>query len=531
MGLDTSIPMQVRAPRLADLVDDFSGARADQRKDVAARRQGRLADLQLDDAERGASENKTIRGLMQVGDTTTPEGQNQFLEDLHTVGLGHRAPEFQNQFAQQAAARTQAQENAAKTKGELTGQALNQTKEVQDWFNRQAVIHGNAALSATDPGQREAAKQALLGKIKSYASTLPKDSPLQNSLQQEYDSVTGTDFSKDENLQAFATATISDPKDLMQYHNLSKWMTLKPILDNATQLTPKEQERGFNQAAYSTKVEAAKKLIPPGMMGMPEVKEYLSTLEKMKPNPPPNMAGMMGAPVPNSVLDNAAKRIANHQSTLSEELSKGRWMGQTAMQVHDELVNRVAGLDPNYSEQGSEAGAAYAKNPKTRTAIQQLDNAYSTVKRLQDVFSKLDNGQFPTLNKAINAGKVQMGDVNAAQAMIAQILGNDELTQAFARGGTGSDKLRGMSEALANPNLAPKQMAAQFQEILAGVKRSRQAYETQGGGYINPMADDSPAGAGTPGASGNWDSPAPVKPMQAGEVRTLRGGISIKKIH
>ncbi len=156
------------------------------------------------------------------------------------------------------------------------------------------------------------------------------------------------------------------------------------------------------------------------------------------------------------------------------------------MQVHNELLNKVRALKPGFSEAESEGGYKFSTNPSTKRAVQQLDNAYSTVQRLRDVYSKLDNGQFPTINQAINAGKVQTGDVAAAQASIAEVLGNDELTQAFARGGIGSDKLRDMSAALANKNLSPQQMAAQFDEILAGVDRSRAAYEGQGAGYIKP---------------------------------------------
>jgi hypothetical protein len=157
------------------------------------------------------------------------------------------------------------------------------------------------------------------------------------------------------------------------------------------------------------------------------------------------------------------------------------------MQIHDDLVRRVKAIDPNFSEADSEAGYAFGKNPATRRAISQLDNAYSTLARLKDVYSKLNNTQFPTLNKALNAGALQVGDVDAARAAIAEVLGNDELTQAFSRGGMGSDKLREMSEKLANYNYSPAQMSAQFDEIMHGLERSRNAYVGQGGGYIKPL--------------------------------------------
>ena len=225
----------------------------------------------------------------------------------------------------------------------------------------------------------------------------------------------------------------------------------------------------------------------PDLLGSKVYQDYMKDLEKYKPTPQPNMTAMLMTPPPPSLLDDAAKRIANHESTVSEEINKGRFTGSMAMQVHNDLLNRVRALDPNFSEAESEAGYAFAKNPATRRAISQLDNAYSTLDRLKGVYAKLDNTQFPTLNKAFNAGAIQKGDVDAARASIAEVLGNDELTQAFSRGGMGSDKLREMSSKLANYNMSPQQMAAQFDEIMHGLERSRNAYVGQGGGYIKPL--------------------------------------------
>jgi len=225
----------------------------------------------------------------------------------------------------------------------------------------------------------------------------------------------------------------------------------------------------------------------PHLINSKAYQDYMKDLEKFKPTPQPNAAVISMQPPPSSTLDNAARRIANHESTVSEEINKGRFAGAQAMQIHDELVNRVRAIDPNFSEADSEAGYAFGKNPSTRRAISQLDNAYSTLDRLKSVYAGLNNGQFPTVNKALNAGALQLGDVESARAAIAEVLGNDELTQAFSRGGMGSDKLRDMSSKLANYNLSPQQMAAQFDEIMHGLERSRNAYVGQGAGYIKPM--------------------------------------------
>lgn len=267
--------------------------------------------------------------------------------------------------------------------------------------------------------------------------------------------------------------------------------------------------------AYNKMVGAVQSAVVskyPHLLNSKAYQDYMRDLEKFKPTPQPNMGVISMQPPSASVLDSAAKRIANRESTVSEEINKGRFAGAQAMQIHDDLVQRVKAIDPAFSETDTEGGYKFATNPATKRALTQFDNAYSTIARLKSVYAKLDNGQFPTLNKAINAGKVATGDVNAARAAIAEVLGNDELTQAFSRGGVGSDKLRDMSAALANYNYSPKQMAAQFDELLHGLKRSRNAYSAQGGGYIRDMKEPAP------------EEGAPAKPASKAEFDALPSG-------
>lgn len=204
-------------------------------------------------------------------------------------------------------------------------------------------------------------------------------------------------------------------------------------------------------------------------------------------SPQINMAGLLDQPIPQSIVDNASKRILNGQSTIAEETTRGRLVGPKALEFHDALVNAVSAQQPDFSEAENEGQRAFANSAQTKKAISQLDNAYSTVKHLRDVYSNLNNSQFPTVNAAINGGKVQSGDVDAARAAIGQALGNDELTQAFARGGQPTDKLRDLSGVLADKNMSPQQQGAQFDEILQGLQRSRAAYSGQGGKFIKPL--------------------------------------------
>lgn len=254
----------------------------------------------------------------------------------------------------------------------------------------------------------------------------------------------------------------------------------------------------------------------PQLLHSKDYQDYMKDLEKFKPTPQPSMGVISMMPPPSNVLDNAAKRIANRESTISEEINKGRFAGAQAMQIHDDLVQRVSALDPTFSEQDTEAGAAFSKNPATRRALQGMENAYKTIGRLKDVYSKLNNTEYPTVNSAINAGKIQVGDVNAARAMIAEVLGNDELTKAFAAGGGSTDKLRDMSEKLANYNLSPNQMKVQFDELEHGLERAYNAYQTQGGGYIRKL---------------KTGTVAPLQEWKDGDKRTNSAGTPMIRVN
>lgn len=221
---------------------------------------------------------------------------------------------------------------------------------------------------------------------------------------------------------------------------------------------------------------------------LPDAEKANYTKDKLFSAPQqPNMGVLSEQNISPSIVNNAAKRILAGNSTIAEETTKGRLYGPQALEFHDALLTAVQGQDPSFSEADNEGQRAFANSPQTKKAISQLDNAYSTVAHLRDVYSKLNNTQFPTVNAAINGGKLQVGDVDQAAAAINQALGNDELTQAFARGGQPTDKLRGLSAILADKNLSPQQQGAQFNEILAGLQRSRAAYAEGGGKFVKPL--------------------------------------------
>jgi hypothetical protein len=272
------------------------------------------------------------------------------------------------------------------------------------------------------------------------------------------------------------------------------WDAAAPGLNSAVQDEMKANG-SIDQAAYNRILGKVNQTISenPTLTKADGYKEFVALLEKNKPNP---TALVLNQPPDPSVVNHAIARIAEGKSTLSQEMKKSGRGGPAAQMFHDQLAEGVpayvrpgetAPLKPDFSEAADEGGNTFAQSPKVKAALTQMENAYSTVGRLRDVFGALKNGQFPSLNAAINAGAVQLGDVESARANIAAILGNDELTKAFAGGGVPTDKLREMAGALVNKNLAPEQMNAQFDELLQGTERQYNAYQAQSAGHIKPL--------------------------------------------
>jgi hypothetical protein len=106
------------------------------------------AKLQNADTARLADEAQTTRGLLQINDVSTPEGQAQFLHDMQgpKVGLGHLVPEWQQKFAAQNEAAKKAKQAAHLDEIESNSRLLNGVADEQsyqaakNWINK---LHGN----------------------------------------------------------------------------------------------------------------------------------------------------------------------------------------------------------------------------------------------------------------------------------------------------------------------------------------------------------------------------------------------------
>lgn len=117
--LDSSIPLSVKSLDAQPLIKNYQDAQMQQAslRDMAQQRDLRaeqLKSVQLRSTEeaRQAHEDQTLRGLAQINDIRTPEGQEQYIQDVSKLGLGHKVPEIASQFAAQRAAQVKAAKDA-----------------------------------------------------------------------------------------------------------------------------------------------------------------------------------------------------------------------------------------------------------------------------------------------------------------------------------------------------------------------------------------------------------------------------------
>lgn len=334
--------------------------------------------------------------------------------------------------------------------------------------------------AAPDP---YAAQQSLLGEQKGLAdyaqghpaalALSPKLKAIEDAREKnlsERQGIAGTEFGLNQN-RAFASLM----PEMEQFKN---------------QGVAAMQGAGTRQSidAYNAMVKNIQSVVAskrPDLLASKTYQDYMRDVEKFKPTPQPNMAVMMGAPIPASAMESAAKRIANRESTVSEEMAKGFNRRPDAFQLHDQLVNQVKALDPTFTEQDTESGAAFAKNAATRRYVAAIDNARSTAARIAELTAKNAGTPSPALNQLINKFKVQAGDLDAAKTAIGQIAGTEEYSGAFTRSGGGSETTRGWADELGKLIYQnPAQAKASSAELLRAFDRNRQALMKQGGGYI-----------------------------------------------
>lgn len=200
----------------------------------------------------------------------------------------------------------------------------------------------------------------------------------------------------------------------------------------------------------------------------------------------PGMAFLSTVPPKSGVLDHAAQRIHKRQSTVSEEINKGKWLGSTAMEVHDALVEKVVDMEPDFSEARTEAGMKFAANPSTKRFISSVDNARSTAKRILELSKKAVGTPSPLLNEMINKFNIQLGDVTAAGISVGELTGAEEFSSAFQRAGVGSETTRTWASKLGKSIYQnPAQAQVSLNEIIRAFDRSRKATDSQAEGYLS----------------------------------------------
>ncbi len=515
MAIDPSIALQVQAPSLGMLGTGF------QQGLQSAESMGKLSD-----ENRIRNGQAALRGVLGQVDPSDPNYLDKVQSQLQQQGFGDVAQDF-------VAKARQGQATLAQTKALTNQNQTQRLKELTDFRNGAISAAASLAQQAKTPEERAAIKDHLVQQIQGLKATNPD---IAQSAPEEFDTseLEAHDFNDVKSLKPYTylglpaadrikqtradaffenmgglgpdhlqnietlqknapALLIADPEQqktvdaMLNNEKAAAFKELKPKLDAIVAVPP----GGYNPLNGSKAIALSKAnaLVPSALLDSPQYKEWLTGAKGETPNAQVSVGSLSTVPPKQSTIDNAIKRIANGESTVAEEMNKGfgRASAEMASDVHDQLVEGVKKINPNFSEAESESGFAFSKNPATKRSLANIENAYSTVDHIRDVYSKLNNTQFPTLNKAILAGKIQTGDIQAAKAQIDQILASDELSKAYVQSGGSTDMLRGMSNALGNPNGAPAQQTAQFEEILSGLDRFHKAYESQGGGYIKPF--------------------------------------------
>lgn len=173
-------------------------------------------------------------------------------------------------------------------------------------------------------------------------------------------------------------------------------------------------------------------------------------------------------------------------ATVMGLLPKGMMAGQNQT-IMRKIFQAAASENPKFNVSQSIGQMNYGTNNKNVTASSQLATAYSSILHAKNVFDDLNNSGIPSLNAAINAGKVQTGDPAALRAVINAVINNDELSTAFSKGGGNTNVLKDMTSKLTNFNLSPAQLSAQADEVRQALERVGKTQYRASGGIIDPL--------------------------------------------
>jgi len=146
------------------------------------------------------------------------------------------------------------------------------------------------------------------------------------------------------------------------------------------------------------------------------------------------------------------------------------------------VVAEAIKLDPNFNWAAAESNYVYGRNQQTQTVVRRIGVIDSTLNKLDDLATKMDQNGIVTFNKAAIIGRKELGDVQAADYDQMRTLLVEELGQVFAGGNAMSDR----QLALANKLLLEGGTVAQMHSLITQLRDrvNNKKYEMVQGTYM-----------------------------------------------
>lgn len=150
MPLDTNIPLSLKGVTFPDYFSERRQVLADRQQQAMQEQQIQAAQAKNAEVARQANAEKASRGLMQVNDVSTTEGQSQYTKDLTKLGFGDLAQTQSDSFEDRNMALTKKRQDYAK-----------QIFDVGNKYVSTAASH----IKNLPPEQREQARASVIAEM------------------------------------------------------------------------------------------------------------------------------------------------------------------------------------------------------------------------------------------------------------------------------------------------------------------------------------------------------------------------------
>lgn len=269
---------------------------------------------------------------------------------------------------------------------------------------------------------------------------------------------------------------------------------------SAGRAEPKPAASGGVDAQFNDLVELWKKGHP-GQEPPPDVRMKLRVQAKKEigqadDRPPvrldiPGLTDMS----PAERVETAAQAIVTKRMAPSQLATFFVGMGKdSASQLRSLVMQRVHQLQPDFNWAEAEADYQFGKAPGTQTTVRYLDNISTSIDILRKASADFARSDVNAVNKALAAGKGQLGSTDVAVYNMARNIVADEIAKVLQGGGTGhgtSDAKLRQAQELLSQGYSDKQMNAVLdaaQEML----KIRRSTLTKGTFMDRPAAPEAP---------------------------------------